>query len=65
MTLDIGSQLPLAGQIVLSGYLHSEFSPPVSDRKLLMVHGRFASGGNLFEKSPQSAQVSLREKVNP
>jgi phospholipase/carboxylesterase len=41
MNLDIGSQLPLAGQIVLSGYLHSEFRSPVSDRTLLMVHGLF------------------------
>ena len=63
MTLDIGSQLPLAGQIVLSGYLHSEFSPPVSDRKLLMVHGRFDPVVP-FEKA-QSAQVSLREKGQP
>jgi phospholipase/carboxylesterase len=41
MTLDVGLQLPLAGLMVLSGYLHSppplklEQVPPV-----LMVHGR-------------------------
>jgi len=39
MNLDVGLQLPLAGQIVLSGYLHGACQPPVSDRKLLMVHG--------------------------
>jgi phospholipase/carboxylesterase len=63
MNLDIGSHLPLAGQVVLSGYLHSEFKPPVSDRKLLMVHGRFDPVVP-FEKA-QSAQTSLLEKGQP
>lgn len=41
MTLDVGSQLPLAGQVVLSGYLHSPPHPAKTDRPLLMVHGTF------------------------
>ncbi len=41
MNLDIGSQLPLAGQIVLSGYLHSQAEGPVTPRKMLMVHGLY------------------------
>jgi phospholipase/carboxylesterase len=39
MTLDVGSQLPLAGQIILSGYLHSEAQAPISPRPVMMVHG--------------------------
>ncbi|NMF82669.1 esterase [Nodosilinea sp. P-1105] len=41
MTLDVGGQLPLAGQICLSGYLHGTARPPMSPRPLLMVHGSF------------------------
>ncbi|MEA5451098.1 esterase [Leptolyngbya sp. CCNP1308] len=41
MALDVGSQLPLAGQIILSGYLHSEAQAPVSPRPVMMVHGTF------------------------
>lgn len=41
MTLDVGSQLPLAGQIILSGYLHSEAQAPVTPRPVMMVHGTF------------------------
>lgn len=41
MTLDVGWQLPLAGQISLSGYLHGPVSTPVSPRPLTMVHGSF------------------------
>jgi phospholipase/carboxylesterase len=41
MVLDLGPQLPLAGQISLSGYLHSRPSPPVSPRPMMMVHGSF------------------------
>ncbi|WP_017299306.1 alpha/beta hydrolase [Nodosilinea nodulosa] len=39
MTLDLGPQLPLAGQIVLSGYMHSDAQPPVSPRPVMMAHG--------------------------
>lgn len=39
MTLDVGSQLPLAGQIILSGYLHGPLTPPVAPRPMLVVHG--------------------------
>lgn len=41
MTLDVGPQLPLAGQIVLSGYLHSVAQAPVTARPVMMVHGTF------------------------
>lgn len=41
MTLDLGSQLPLAGQIILSGYLHREAQAPISPRPVVMVHGAF------------------------
>ncbi|MBD2112881.1 MULTISPECIES: alpha/beta hydrolase [Cyanophyceae] len=41
MALDVGSQLPLAGQIILSGYLHSPAQAPVSPRSVMMVHGTF------------------------
>lgn len=41
MVLDLGPQLPLAGQISLSGYLHSRPAPPVSPRPMMMVHGSF------------------------
>ncbi|WP_369011330.1 alpha/beta hydrolase [Nodosilinea sp. LEGE 07088] len=41
MALDIGPQLPLAGQIILSGYLHGEAQAPVSDRPVMVVHGAF------------------------
>lgn len=60
MNLDIGPQIPLAGQIVLSGYLHSECKPPVSDRRLLMVHGLFDPVVP-FEKAT-SARAALLEK---
>ncbi|MGF1518739.1 MAG: alpha/beta hydrolase [Nodosilinea sp.] len=39
MTLDVGSQVPMAGQIVLSGYLHSEAQAPVTPRPVMIVHG--------------------------
>ncbi|WP_035987031.1 alpha/beta hydrolase [Leptolyngbya sp. KIOST-1] len=39
MALDLGAQLPLAGQIILSGYLHGPAQTPVSPRPLVMVHG--------------------------
>ena len=41
MALDVGSRLPLAGQIILSGYLHSKALAPVSPRPMMMVHGSF------------------------
>jgi phospholipase/carboxylesterase len=63
MNLDIGSQLPLAGQIILSGYLHSDFKPPVSDRNLLMVHGTFDPVVP-FEKA-EAARASLLENGQP
>ncbi|WP_430686166.1 alpha/beta hydrolase [Leptolyngbya sp. AN02str] len=41
MTMDVGTQLPLAGLMVLSGYLHGALSPMAGRRSpVLMVHGR-------------------------
>jgi phospholipase/carboxylesterase len=40
MTLDVGLHLPLAGLMVLSGYLHGAVSPEPSYPPILMVHGR-------------------------
>jgi phospholipase/carboxylesterase len=42
MTLDVGTHLPLAGLIVLSGYLHPlELRPlPKTFPPILMIHGR-------------------------
>ncbi|XGV96894.1 MAG: alpha/beta hydrolase [Leptolyngbya sp. BL-A-14] len=40
MTLDVGLSLPLAGLMVLSGYLHAPIVPPqTSIPPILMVHG--------------------------
>jgi phospholipase/carboxylesterase len=41
MVLDVGAQLPVAGQVILSGYLHSPLQAAVTDRQVLMVHGTF------------------------
>ncbi|NEQ43789.1 MAG: esterase [Leptolyngbya sp. SIOISBB] len=40
MTLDIGLQLPLAGALILSGYLHSAPAPHADLGPVLIVHGR-------------------------
>jgi phospholipase/carboxylesterase len=40
MTLDVGSCLPLAALVVMSGYLHTPLEPKESLPPLLMVHGR-------------------------
>ena len=40
MTLDVGLQLPLAGALILSGYLHSSPQPHADLGPVLMVHGR-------------------------
>jgi phospholipase/carboxylesterase len=40
MTLDVGTQLPLAGLMVLSGYLHSAIAPQPSYPPILIAHGR-------------------------
>ncbi|PSB53907.1 alpha/beta hydrolase [Chamaesiphon polymorphus] len=40
MTLDIGLDLPVAGLIVLSGYLHQNRSQPLAAPPVLIVHGR-------------------------
>jgi phospholipase/carboxylesterase len=41
MVLDVGAHLPVAGQVILSGYLHSPLQPAVTNRERLMVHGTF------------------------
>ncbi|MBD0268952.1 MAG: dienelactone hydrolase family protein [Cyanobacteria bacterium Co-bin8] len=40
MALDVGSALPLAGQMILSGYLHAPLEASISNRPVLLVHGR-------------------------
>nr|WP_202924994.1 alpha/beta hydrolase [Myxacorys almedinensis] len=40
MTLDVGTQLPVAGLMVLSGYLHGAILAQPSYPPILMVHGR-------------------------
>ena len=40
MTLDVGLQLPLAGALILSGYMHSPTTPHAELGPVLMVHGR-------------------------
>jgi phospholipase/carboxylesterase len=41
MTLEIGLDLPVAGLIVMSGYLHSDIAKPQSDAPpVAIVHGR-------------------------
>lgn len=39
MTLDVGSRLPLAGLMVLSGYLHAPLVPTVTLPPTLVIHG--------------------------
>jgi phospholipase/carboxylesterase len=40
MTLDIGLDLPVAGLIVMSGYLHQNRPQPAAAPPVLIVHGR-------------------------
>lgn len=40
MTLDVGPQLPLAAMLVLSSYSHAAIAKCVSDRPVLLIHGR-------------------------
>lgn len=40
MTLDVGPQLPLAAMLVLSGYSHAPIRNCVTDRPVLVIHGR-------------------------
>ena len=40
MTLEVGLSLPLAGLVVLSGYLHPDTPIPATPPPVLMVHGR-------------------------
>ncbi|MBD1915812.1 MULTISPECIES: esterase [Cyanophyceae] len=58
MALDVGSQLPLAGQIILSGYLHSAAQAPVSPRPVMMVHGTFDSVVPIAKAQQASAALT-------
>jgi phospholipase/carboxylesterase len=40
MTMDVGVRLPLAGLMVLSGYLHAPLQPQSPLAPVLMVHGK-------------------------
>ena len=40
MTLDVGPQLPLAAMLVLSGYGHAPIAKCVTERPVLVIHGR-------------------------
>lgn len=57
MTLDVGLSLPLAGLMVLSGYLHAPVQPQ-SSPPILMVHGTLDTVVPL--RSAQRARDSLR-----
>ncbi len=64
MTLDVGSQLPLAGQIVLSGYPHSELQAPVSPRPVMMVHGSFDPVVPIaLAQQAKAALINLQQSV--
>ncbi|AFY60796.1 alpha/beta hydrolase [Synechococcus sp. PCC 6312] len=40
MTLELGLGLPLAGLVVLSGYLHPQLALPITAPPILMIHGQ-------------------------
>jgi phospholipase/carboxylesterase len=40
MSLEVGLELPLAGLMVLSGYLHKPLGKPLYTPPVLMIHGR-------------------------
>jgi len=40
MTLDVGPQLPLAAMLILSGYSHAPIPNCVTERPVLVLHGR-------------------------
>lgn len=40
MTLEVGLGLPLAGLVVLSGYLHPQLALPITAPPILMIHGQ-------------------------
>jgi phospholipase/carboxylesterase len=59
MTLDVGLHLPLAGLMVLSGYLHAPVRLPLSSAPpVLMVHGK--QDTVVPVQSAQQARDSLR-----
>lgn len=58
MTLDVGSQLPLAALLILSGYMHSPIDaidPAIG--KILIVHGR------QDQVVPLRAAVQMRDRL--
>jgi phospholipase/carboxylesterase len=60
MTIDVGSQLPLAALMVLSGYLHAPLNPQGAIAPVLMVHGRADTVVPL--SAAQSARDALLEQ---
>ena len=58
MTLDVGLNTPLAGLMVLSGYLHGAVLPQASYPPILMVHGRQDA------VVPVSAAHSARDRLS-
>lgn len=66
MTLDVGLELPLAGLMVLSGYLHAPLQPQASTfPPMLMVHGRQdmvvpLSAAHQARAALQALKVNLR-----
>lgn len=57
MTLDVGSKLPLAGLVVMSGYLHPDAISTNHTPPILIMHGR------RDEVVPLQAAIKARETV--
>ncbi|MFH7242801.1 MAG: alpha/beta hydrolase [Spirulina sp.] len=63
MTIDMGGQLPLAGQIILSGYCHGRLHSPVTPRPVMMVHGTFDPVVPI--ENAQEAKDALEQQGQP
>jgi len=63
MTLDVGLQLPLAGALILSGYMHSAPQPHAELGPVLMVHGRQDPVVPML-RAHQSRDVLKEQSVN-
>ncbi|MBE7383550.1 MAG: dienelactone hydrolase family protein [Leptolyngbya sp. SIO1E4] len=63
MTLDVGLKLPLAGVLVLSGYLHSLPAPHPNLGPVLVVHGR-QDPVVPIQKARQAREVLEAQKVD-
>ena len=60
MALDVGLQLPLAGLIVLSGYLHASVNMASPTCPVLVVHGRQDPVVPLAMAQQTKAELSLK-----